>query len=59
MTDTVDEFMANINTYMVRDENSDTLKFKLTNVADASLTYVTHYTQYKERYGLYFKFSAT
>lgn len=57
MTDTVDDFMANINTYMVRDENSDTLKFKLTNVADANLTYVTHYTQYTERYGLYFKFS--
>lgn len=57
MADTVDDFMANINSYMVRDDSSDTLKFKLTNVADANLTYVTHYTQYTERYGIYFKFS--
>lgn len=53
---TVKDFIDNINDYMVRDENSDALKFKLTNVKDANLVYVPHYSQHKERFGLYFKF---
>ncbi|MGN0505734.1 MAG: glycoside hydrolase family 127 protein [Lachnospiraceae bacterium] len=56
LTDTVAEFMENINTYLVRDTASEELRFTLRNT-DANLTYVTHYSQYKERYGIYFKFT--
>ncbi len=51
----VEEFMADINDRMVRDEASDILKFKLTGT-DNELTFVTHYMQHRERYGIYFRF---
>ena len=52
---TVEEFMKNINLHMVRN-NSESLSFSLKDT-DSNLTYVTHYKQYKQRYGLYFRFS--
>lgn len=52
---TVKEFIANINEYMVRDEESKFLRFAMKNI-EGNLVYVTHYSQYKERYGLYFRF---
>lgn len=55
-TDTVAEFMEHIRENMVRDMTSDTLKFTLTNT-DAKVSYVTHYRQHKERYGIYFTFA--
>lgn len=56
LSGTIDEFMANINDYLIKDNSSDTLSFTLENT-DASLTYVTHYNQYTERYGIYFTFT--
>lgn len=55
VTDSVNEFIENINDYMVKDEASDILAFKLQNT-DAKLTFVTHYSQYTERYGIYWNF---
>lgn len=55
-TDTVQEFIDNIDKYLVRDEDADRLQFTLLNT-DSNLIYVTHYSQYQERYGLYLKFS--
>ncbi|MBO5352418.1 MAG: glycoside hydrolase family 127 protein [Lachnospiraceae bacterium] len=55
-TATVAEFMEHINDHMVRDNSSDTLKFSLKDT-DARLSYVTHYRQHKERYGIYFTFT--
>lgn len=55
-TDTVKEFIDNIDKYLVRDEEADGLQFNLLNT-DSNLIYVTHYSQYQERYGLYLKFS--
>lgn len=52
---TVDDFIVNINDYMVRDESAEYLRFTLTGTT-GGLTYVTHYSQHKERYGLYLKF---
>ena len=52
---TVDEFIENINAHMVRCEDSEELAFRLLGT-DAKLTYVIHYKQHKQRYGLYFKF---
>ncbi len=50
---TVDEFIENINENLVRNDTADgELAFTLKNT-DANLTFVTHYTQHKERYGLY------
>lgn len=54
-TDTVEEFIENINDHMVRDTSSDILSFQLKDT-DANLTFVTHYSQYKERYGIYWNF---
>jgi len=50
---TVAEFMGNINDNLVK--STDGLSFTLTNT-DANLTFVTHYSQHTERYGLYWKF---
>ncbi len=55
ITDTVKDFIDNINDYMVRDKSADKLTFKLENV-EADLNFVTHYSQHKERYGIYWKF---
>lgn len=52
----VNDFTASIDEYMKRDETVEGLKFKLTGVSD-ELTYVTHYRQYKERYGIYMRFA--
>ena len=51
---TVDEFMKDINSHMER-ISSEPLRFSLKDT-DSNLTYVTHYKQHKERYGLYFEF---
>ena len=53
---TVEEFMSSINEYMLRDESDDGLSFTLSGVS-GSLKYVTHYSQYSERYALYLKFT--
>ncbi len=55
-TDTMAEFMDHISEYMVRDMSSEALKFTLINT-DARLSYVPHYRQHKERYGIYFTFA--
>ncbi len=49
----VKDFMANINTYLVKDANS--LKFTLTGT-DTELTFSPHYLQYQQRYGIYWYF---
>lgn len=49
----VDEFMKQINRHMEKDNGK--VSFKL-NDTDANLTFVTHYSQYKERYGIYWTF---
>lgn len=52
---TVEEFIANIDKYMLRDKSSDALQFDLTGT-NASLTFMEHFKQHKERYGVYFRF---
>ncbi len=54
--DSVSDYMENINTYMVKTNTEDGPRFTLTN-ADSELTYVIHYRQYTERYGIYFRFT--
>ncbi|MCR5153928.1 MAG: glycoside hydrolase family 127 protein [Lachnospiraceae bacterium] len=54
---TVKEYIKDINKYLVRDKDNDKLSFSLLN-CDSHLTYVTHYSQYKERYGIYLSFRA-
>ena len=49
----VEEYMSRIEEHLVRRENS--LEFELRGT-DATLTFVPHYSQHKERYGIYFKF---
>lgn len=51
----VDEFITDINSHMMRSLPYDRLAFKLTGTK-SNLTYVPHYSQHKERYGLYFTF---
>lgn len=51
----VDEFIRNIDSYMVV-KKQGALEWTLTGT-DARLTYVPHYTQHKERYGIYFTFT--
>ena len=51
---TVKEYMRNIETYLIR--QGDSLNFVLTGT-DASLTFVPHFSQYKERYGIYFTYA--
>ena len=55
LSGTVEEFIDKINTYMVRNAASDVLSFRLENT-NSALVFVTHYSQHKERYGIYFKF---
>lgn len=50
----VEEFIDNIDKHLVQKEQGS-LEWLLTGT-DASLTYVPHYTQHKERYGIYFTF---
>ncbi len=50
---TVEEYMKNIEKHLLRQGEEPV--FVLTGT-DATLTYVPHYTQDKERYGIYFKF---
>ncbi len=50
----VSDYMKNIEKYLVR--LGEELKFTLRGT-DATLTYVPHYSQHKERYGIYFKFT--
>ncbi len=51
----VKDFMADINDHMVRNNTAE-LSFSLKDT-DSNLTYVTHFKQHKERYGLYFVFN--
>lgn len=50
----VEEYMRTIGEHLVR--QGEELRFVLTGT-DAALTYVPHYSQYKERYGIYFTFT--
>lgn len=51
-----DDFIKNINKYLVRDVKDDNvLSFNLMGT-DSKLKYVIHYSQYRKRYGLYFRF---
>ena len=54
---TVEEFMENINSHMERIDGpeDEDIRFRLTGT-DANLTFVTHYKQHEQRYGLYFRF---
>ncbi|MCD8120542.1 MAG: glycoside hydrolase family 127 protein [Lachnospiraceae bacterium] len=49
---TVEEFIENINDNLVMTGSDGTLEWTLTNT-DANLTFVPHYSQYEERYGIY------
>ena len=51
---TVEEFIKNINDNLVKTDGK--VEFTLTNT-DANLTFVTHYTQHTERYGIYWEFA--
>ena len=51
----VKDFMANINTNLVKTEGK--LEWTLENT-DANLTFVPHYSQHTERYGIYFNFES-
>ncbi len=51
---TVEEYMRNIETHLVR--QGDSLNFVMTGT-EASLTFVPHFSQYKERYGIYFTYA--
>ena len=53
MEGSVDEFIGCIHEKLVR--QGDTLNFVLKGT-DATLTFVPHFSQYKERYGIYFDF---
>ena len=50
----VQAYMEQIDKHLVR--QGDTLCFSLTDT-DSALTYVPHYSQHKERYGIYFRFT--
>ncbi len=49
----VAEFIENINDHLVR--QGEEVRFELKGT-DAKLTYVPHFSQYTQRYGIYFKF---
>ncbi len=49
----VEEYISEIEKHLVR--QGEELQFELTGT-DATLTYVPHYSQHKERYGIYFQF---
>ncbi len=53
-TDSVETYMKEISRHMIRLEG-DELAFQLKDV-EANLTFVPHFSQYKERYGLYWDF---
>ncbi|HWT74157.1 MAG TPA: beta-L-arabinofuranosidase domain-containing protein [Mobilitalea sp.] len=55
MTDGVEEFLENIDQYILSSSSGDELSFQLTNT-DANLTFVPHYSQYTQRYGIYWRF---
>lgn len=55
--ESVKEFIDHINDYMVRDTAVDELTFRLKN-KDTDLTFVTHYSQYQQRYGIYWRIEA-
>lgn len=50
----VTSYIKDIENHLVR--QGDALRFQLTGT-DATLTYVPHYSQHKERYGIYFYFT--
>ena len=50
----VEEYISNINHYLIRKE-AGAMEWLLTGT-NANLTYVPHYSQHKERYGIYFTF---
>lgn len=52
---TVSDFMKNINENLVKAEGK--LEWNLENT-DANLTFVPHYSQHTERYGIYFNYTA-
>ena len=49
----VEDYISNIDKHLVR--QGEELKFELKGT-DATLTYVPHFSQHKERYGIYFEF---
>ncbi len=55
--ESIDWFIDNVNEYFVRDTDTEELAFRMVKT-DASLTFVPHYSQYKERYGIYWKIVA-
>ncbi len=50
---TVEDFIVNINKYLIKDK--DSMNFTL-NGTDVSYTFTTHYNQYKESYGIYWTY---
>ncbi len=50
-------FIDNVNEYFVRDTDTEELAFRMVKT-DANLTFVPHYSQYRERYGIYWKIVA-
>lgn len=60
----MDEFIENIESYLVRDESSETLAFKMTGtnadeVFEDGLTFVPFNTLNEERYGIYWYFEGS
>ncbi len=54
-TGSLTDFITDINSYLVKAD--DSMTFTLTGT-ETQLTFVPHYTQYKERYGIYWYFTS-
>lgn len=52
---TVEEYISNINNYLVRVDDGSDLTFKLLGT-DVELTFTPHYRQHSQRYGIYWYF---
>ncbi len=53
---TVEDFVADINDYLVRADDGDELRFELKGT-DQNLTFSAHYRQHTQRYGIYWYFT--
>ena len=52
---TVDDFIKNINRYMIRIDDGSNMKFRLIGT-DTELIFTPHYRQHSQRYGIYWYF---
>lgn len=55
--ESLEGFIDNVNEYFIRDTSTENLIFQMVKT-DANLIFVPHYSQYRERYGIYWKMIA-